>query len=128
MSKITEHIEPARKYHFHIANVASRIFQLIKRIFASYISEHKTRKQLLQECLNFCLEHEYCIDQCIPMSDEFVFQGFQKLLDAGVLFKIEDYYTIIGAALIRNNIIEMPKTIIRDEMGRIVREKDIMGD
>lgn len=125
MSKITEYIRPARKSHVHLANVASRIFQLI---FASYISKHKIRKQLLDECVNFCIEHEYCIDQCILMSDEFVFQGFQKLLDAGVLFKIEDYYTIIGAALIRNNIIKMPSTIIRDEMGRIVREKDIRGE
>ncbi len=88
----------------------------VKKIYNNY----KEKKKLVAECVEFCVQHEdFILHEINPQTEEEIIKGFQKLLDANLLFEINFYYSLMGKAFLekgfiipKNNKIKIPERIL----------------
>ncbi|MBP7735455.1 MAG: hypothetical protein KA369_05725 [Spirochaetes bacterium] len=77
------------------------------KLFKKIHERVQNRRALLQECMDFCVKHNEFITSIAkePQTEEEILSGFQKLLDAGLLFKIDFYYSLMGRGLLQRGLI-----------------------
>ncbi len=76
------------------------------KLIKKYRDRIRNHKALIQECVDFCAHHEdFIINEVNPQTEEEILTGFQKLLDAGMLFKINFYYSLMGRAFLERGMI-----------------------